>query len=161
MFIQHKQLKNLNIPAGKVVHLHFAPSQVQLAFAGYPPQLSQAYLLQILGGNKVLVVVAFYLSESQSSIFFVPKSGEVSISSADSVYEEGSDFIESMGFVLIETDYHLLSEQEKTLYWSDLPICKLITKEKPKVDIKLNKDDELKKFRIRSLKSIGRFLASM
>ena len=55
MFIQHKQLKSLNVPAEKVSHLHSASSRVQLAFSGYPPQLCQAYLLQITGGDKVLL----------------------------------------------------------------------------------------------------------
>ena len=100
MFIQHKQLTSLNVPAGKVAHLHSAASSVQLAFSGYPPQLCSAYLLQISGGNKVLIVVAFYLAESQCSIFFVPKFGELPAEDAEAVYEEGYSFVESMGFVL-------------------------------------------------------------
>ena len=162
MFIQHKQLKSLNVPAGKVAHLHSASSSVQLAFAGYPPQLCRAYLLQISGGSKVLIVVAFYLAESQCSIFFVPKFGELPAEDAEEVYEEGYSFVESMGFVLTETDYHLLSEQKKQIYWPSLPICRPPVKtpaEKPAVAAKA--EDEMKKLRSHSLKSLGRFFASM
>ena len=162
MFIQHKQLKSLNVPAKKVAHLHSASSRVQLAFAGYPPQLCQAYLLQILGGNKVLIVVAFYLIESQCSIFFVPKFGELPVEDAEAVYEEGYGFIESMGFVLTETDYHLLPEPKKHSYWIALPICKPPRKNPVKKSAAVIKsEDEIEKLRLRSLKSLGRFFASM
>lgn len=162
MFIQHKQLKSLSVPAAKVAHLHSASSSVQLAFADYPPQLCRAYLLQISGGSKVLIVVAFYLAESQCSIFFVPKFGELPAEDAEAVYEEGYSFVESMGFVLTETDYHLLSEQKKQLYWKALPICQPPIKTpvaKPVVVAKA--EDEMKKIRSRSLKSLGRLFASM
>ena len=162
MFIQHKQLKSLNIPAGKVGHLHSASSSVQLAFAGYPPQLCRAYLLKIAGGDKVLVVVAFYLAESQRSIFFVPKFGELPDAESEQVYEEGYGFVESMGFILNETDYHLLSEPQKQAYWKALPICQLPRKNEPvKSADSIKADEELKKLRSHSLKSLGRFFASM
>jgi len=117
MFIQHKRLKYLNVPAEKVTHLHSASSKVQLAFPGHPPQLCQSYLLQISGEGKVLVVVAFYLVESQCPIFFVPKFGELPEEDVEEVYEEGYSFVESMGFSLTETDYHVLSDKKKQSYW--------------------------------------------
>lgn len=162
MFIQHKKLKSLNVPAAKIAHLHSASSSVQLAFADYPPQLCQAYLLQISGGNKVLIVVAFYLSESQCSIFFVPKFGELPPENAEEVYEEGYSFVESMGFVLTETDFHLLSEQKKQLYWKALPICQIAIKTPTKTPVVVVKAEaEMKKLRSRSLKSLGQLFASM
>ena len=162
MFIQHKQLKSLNVPAEKVVHLHTASSSVQLAFAGFSPQLCQAYLLQISGGNKVLIVVAFYLAESQCSIFFVPKFGELPAEDAAAIYEEGYSFVESMGFVLTESDYHLLSHTKKQQYWASLPMSRL-PELKPNIKpVFTTKDDEeLSKLRLRSLKSLGRVFASM
>lgn len=169
MFIQHKSLNYLNIAAEKIVHLHAASSSVQLAFAGFPPQLCKAYLLQIAGGKKVLVVVAFYLVDSQRSIFFVPKHGEVPVSDAEQVYEEGYSFVESMGFVLTETDYHLLALNKKQTYWAALPIC-----QRPKTvqdtpehtqDIALDTDStaeiDIQSLNDRSLESLGRFLASL
>jgi len=162
MFIQHKQLKSLNVPAEKIVHLHTASSSVQLAFAGFSPQLCQAYLLQISGGNKVLIVVAFYLAESQCSIFFVPKFGELPAEDAAAIYEEGYNFVESMGFVLTESDYHLLSLTKKQQYWASLRISRL-PELKPNIkSVVMTKDDEeLSKLRLRSLKSLGRVFASM
>ena len=175
MFIQHKQLKYLNVSAEKVTHLHSASSSVQLAFAEYPPQLCRAHLLQISGGNKVLIVVAFYLTENQCSICFVPEFGEVSSADAEETYEEGYSFVESMGFVLTETDYHLLSVKKKQSYWTALPICQPPKKQEPdapvSTEIPVQESDtpvsaempvqEIEKLRSRSLKSLGRFFASM
>ena len=162
MFIQHKQLEYLNVPAEKVTHLHSASSGVQLAFAEYPPQLCQAYLLQISGGNKVLIVVAFYLTDNQCSICFVPEFGEVSSADAEETYEEGYSFVESMGFDLTETDFHLLSAKKKKSYWTVLPICQPPKKQEPDAPVfaEITVQD-IEKLRLCSLKSLGRFFASM
>lgn len=162
MFIQHKELRSLQVPAEKITHLHAATSNIQLAFAGYQPQQCQAYLLQISGGNKILTLVAFYLSDSRRSIFFVPSAGELPLAEADRIYEEGYSFAESMGFILSETDFHLLSLQKKKDYWASLPICREGTElfsDSSSVSVVENKDVE--SLRIRSRKSLGRFLASM
>ncbi len=162
MFVQHKELRSLQVAAEKISHLHSASSSVQLAFAGYPPQLCHAYLIQIFSSDKVLIVVAFYLAESDCSIFFVPKFGELPVSDADRAYEEGYSFVESMGFVLTETDYHLLSQPKKITYWSALPICKQPRAVKPKKPAAtIQADKELEVLRLRSKKSLGRFLAAM
>jgi len=162
MFIQHKQLKSLNVPAEKVSRLHYASSSVQLAFAGYPPQLCQAYLLQINGRDKVLVVVAFYLEESRCSIFFVPKFGELPEEDAEPVYEEGYGFVESMGFVLTETDYHLMSAEKKLGYWTQLPICQTAKGADAGTPSAVVKDDAvLNNYRQVSLKSLGRLFSSL
>lgn len=161
MFVQHKSLKSLNVAAQKIAHLHVASSSLQLAFPGYAPQLCRAYLLQISGSSKVLILVAFYLMESQCTIFFVPKRGEVYPRDAERMYEEGYLFAESMGFVLTETDYHLFSQDKKQKYWTELPICQ------PPRDIvgtggnQEMLESDLDKLRERSLGSLGRFLASM
>ena len=169
MFVQHKQLKSLNVAAEKIAHLHASSGSVQLAFAGFPPQLCSAYLLQVSGAKKVLIVVAFYLMESQRSIFFVPKFGEVEKIDAEKIYEEGHSFVESMGFILTETDYHLLSADRKKPYWDVLPICQ-VPKPEEKQSLKQSAgtqnldpayEKELKALSACSLESLGRFLASM
>ncbi len=169
MFIQHRQLRHLQVSAAKVSHLHRASGSVQLAFPGYLPQLCNAYLLQIAGDDKTLVVVAFYLKESQSSIFFVPKQGEVPAKESERVYEEGYVFVESMGFVLTETDYHLFSAEKRHVYWKSLPICQppknpVVTKPslvKNSVENVSATEETMNKLRSKSLQSMGRFMASM
>jgi hypothetical protein len=162
MFIQHKQLKSLNVPAEKIDRIHAASSSVQLAFADYSPQLCQAYIFQISGGGKVLVVVAFYLTDSECSIFFVPKFGELPADDVEEVYEEGFAFVESMGFVLTETDYHLLSPEKKQLFWNGLSICQPAKNQQDERSPEsLIADEKLKKLKLKSQKSLGRFFASL
>lgn len=165
MFIQHKQLKNLNVAVEKIASLHSASSGVQLAFSGFPPQTCQAYLMRIVGGQKVLIVVAFYLTESCCSIFFVPRHGEVSIADAEKVYDEGYSFIESMGFILNETDFHLLSEDKKKSYWQALPIAKpsklADSTDDRSRDLQVAQRKKLQHLSAVSSESLGRFLASM
>ncbi|PLY03141.1 MAG: hypothetical protein C0622_04785 [Desulfuromonas sp.] len=169
MFVQHKQLKTLNVPAEKVVHLHLADGGVQLAFAGYPPQFCRAYLVQVTDGQKALVVVAFYLMKSQESIFFVPKGGQVSVAQVAGVYDEGYTFVESMGFMLTESDFHLLSEQEKKKYWYALPICRsvqagaavVISSSEEQTEKAYPTSEVLQELTQIGLESLGRYLASI
>ncbi len=168
MFVQHKQLKVLNVPATKVARLNTSGCNVQMAFPDYPPQLCAAYLVSLSSGDRVLVVVAFYLSESHQSIFFVPKGGEVAVEEAEATFEQGFVFAETMGFVLNETDYHLLSTADQQKLWTALPICQktAANSETAKADKALAQGtaiqkDNLEEYRERSLKSLGRFLSSM
>lgn len=168
MFIQHRQLKVLNVPAAKVARLNASGCNVQMAFPGYPPQLCAAYLISLTSGSKVLIVVAFFLSESRQAIFFVPKCGEVSVEEAEETFDDGFVFAESMGFVLNETDYHLLSSADQQKLWSSLPICRTSVPATATETIKVTavqnqpkQQDDLDKYRARSLKSLGRFLSSM
>jgi len=161
MFIQHKQLKFLSAPASKVTHLQSSPSAIQLAFSGYPPQPCRAYLLQLGGGGKALVIVAFYLLESRRTVFFVPEIGEVPLAQADKVYEEGNDFVESMGFILTQADFHLLSPAEKQNYWGKVPITTPPDEAVAKKENTLLEQEDLQQLRDQSLASLGRYLASM
>ena len=94
---------------------------------------------------------------------------------AEETYEEGYSFVESMGFVLTETDYHLSSVKKKQSYWTALPICQPPKKQEPdtpvSTEIPVQESDapvsaeipvqEIEKLRSRSLKSLGSFFASM
>jgi len=169
MFIQHQQLKVLNVPAAKVARLNSSSGDVQMAFPGFPPQMCRAYQVSLTSGSKVLILVAFYLSESQQTIFFIPKIGEVAVEDAERVFEEGFVFAESMGFALGETDFHLLSSEDQQKLWSSLPICQKLAvpaASQPGPNVSPGKEgapgeDDLEKYRKRSLESLGRFLSSM
>ncbi len=168
MFIQHKQLKVLKVPAAKVARLNTSASNVQLALSGYPPQLAAAYLVALAGGNKVLILVGFHLLESKESIFFVPQQGEVPVEETESIFEEGFVFAESMGFVLSETDYHLLSAADQQQLWQSLPICNAGVTSSTGSSVTQQESSgkpvagsDLESYRQRSLESLGRFLASL
>ena len=166
MFVQHQQLKVLTVPATKVARLNTSASTVQLAFNGYPPQVAEAYLVALSGGNKVLILVGFYLTESKTSIFFVPQQGEVPVEEIEPVFEEGFVFAESMGFILSETDYHLLASEDQQRLWQSLPICRAIGASSPAQTATESQGDlvagsGLEIYRQRSLESLGRFLSSM
>lgn len=163
MFIQHKQLTFLSAPATRVSSLQSSPSAIQLAFSGFSPQPCRAYLLQLVGGGKALVIVAFYLLESRRNIFFVPEKGEVPLAQVSKMYEDGNEFIESMGFVLMESDFHLLSPVNKQKYWEKLPITQPpeATVNKPDNLVPGKNEEDLQLLREKSLASLGRYLASL
>jgi hypothetical protein len=161
MFVQSKQLTHLAVPASKIDHLHMASSSVQLALAGFPPQPCRAYLLQLTGGGKAMVVVAFYLAESDRSVYFIPRQGEVAQAEAEAVYEKGYEFVETMGFHLMETDFHLLRPAERQGYWEKLPISKPPAASAAGVATKIADEIVPESAEEKCLASLGRFLASM
>ncbi len=166
MFVQHKQLKFLNVPPSKVSRLNTSAYSIQLALPDYKPQMAAAYLVALAGGAKVLVVVGLHLAESKASVFFVPKQGEVPVEEAERVFEEGFVFAESMGFVLNETDYHLMSNQDQQELWASMPISKLSDQASGAISpadqtSRSGSKDELDSYRQRSLESLGRFLSSL
>lgn len=162
-FNQHKKLNFLSAPAARVAKLHSSSAAVQLSFSGYSPQPCRAYLLQLSGGGKALVLVAFYLTETGCTVFFVPEKGEVPANLADRIYEQGYQFAESMGFVLTETDYHLLSTTEKEKYWNKLPITRppQAPAAQQAADVPRKGEEEMQLLREKSLSSLGRYLASL
>ncbi len=163
MFVQHKNLKSLSISASKVTHLHAASSSVQLAFAGFPPQLCSAYLVWVSSGDKSLIVIGFYLKESECSVFFVPKGGEVLSTQALEVYQHGLNFVESMGFVLGETDFHLMPAAKKERFWNSLPISQLPKKLSDATPQSATPVEDARSQEIRKQcrASLGRFLSGM
>lgn len=211
MFIERKQLKLYSFPAEKVVRLSSSCGDIQMTFPGFPPQRCGAHLVALNRDNKLLIVAGFYLSETCESIFYVPEDGEVESGDIEDAFDEGVQFVESMGFVLNETDYHLLPEANKKKVWASVSICQTeeqkqakLTALKEKAERQANQDqkqeqdqkppateeiiaslaeegpadneavpqhqvteknevpsDPLDVYRERSLKSLGRFLASM
>lgn len=166
MFVQHKQLHYLQVGSDRVGHLHISSSPVQLAFVGFPPQLCQAYLARLDGRQKILIVVAYYLTESRETVFFVPRCGEVEFAKADEIYEEGYAFVESMGFVLTETDYHLLAAAKKQAFWQALPICQRPALAPTSLGrspglADEQRSNELQQSKSRCRESLGRLLASL
>lgn len=165
MFVQHKQLKFLNVPASKVSRLNTSAYSIQLALPGHAPQMAAAYLAALAGGARVLVVVGLHLADSGRSVFFVPKRGEVPVEDAERVFDEGFVFAESMGFVLNETDFHLMSNEDQQKVWASMPISPSAG-ETPGVALgqcsgQPQSADALESYRHRSLESLGRFLSSM
>ncbi len=164
MFVQHKQLKFLNVSASRISRLNTSAYGIQLALPGHVPQMAAAYLVAVAGGSKVLVVVGLHLADSDTSVFFVPQSGEVPVEDAERVFEEGFVFAESMGFVLNETDYHLMSTQDQQNLWASMPISRRSGETSAFAETSaassINSED-LETYRQRSLESLGRFLSSM
>lgn len=166
MFVQHKQLKVLSVPASKVARVNTSVATVQLALTGFPSQGAEAYLVALSGGNKVLVLVGFYLTESKVAVFFVPQHGEAPVEEIEQIFDEGFIFAESMGFILSETDFHLLSSDDQQKLWQSLPICQSAQSAAAKPAVIERSEHsvtgiDLESYRQRSLASLGRFLSSL
>jgi len=123
MFVEHNTVNLSTFPADKVVRIHSSCGDIQMTFPGFPPQRCGAHLVALNKDSKLLIVAGFYLSESCETVFFAPDEGAVEFGDLEAAFDDGLQFVESMGFILSETDYHELSETNKQKTWASLSIC--------------------------------------
>lgn len=125
MFIQQKNLPQLNLPVQRVEVLYRSGNDVQLALPGLTPQRASAFLLKLKDATKGQVVIGLHLLLSQSNIFYLTDRHQLSIEQADLEFEAGIEFAESMGFVLFNAELSQMLAPEREIYWQSLPICRL------------------------------------
>lgn len=122
MFQWDKTIKSMGVPVGEVVHLHRSMRDVQLALPGLPAQEATAYLCQHRTSQGVGTAAAFHLHKSNELAFYVDTPIVVADGKADAVLDMALMFVESMGFLMTDLDIHLLSESDRALLWSSLPL---------------------------------------
>jgi len=122
VFLWDKSASILDVSADKVVHLLRSMRAVQLALPGMSVQQATAYLCQYRGGTGIVTVAAFHLEKQQRLAFYFSDPKEVPAAKADSLLDQGMNFVESMGFLLADLDFHLLSASDRDLLWGSLPL---------------------------------------
>lgn len=122
MFQWDKTIKSMGVPVGEVIHLHRSMRDVQLALPGLPAQEATAYLCQHKTSQGVGTAAAFYLHKSNQLAFYVDTPIVVTDGKAEAVLDQALMFVESMGFLMTDLDIHLLSEADRELLWSSLPL---------------------------------------
>jgi len=122
MFQWDKSIKSMDVPVGEVVHLYRSMRDVQLALPGLPAQEATAYLCQHKTSQGVGTIAAFHLHKSNQLAFYVDSPIAVAAGKADAVLDQTLMFVESMGFLMTDLDIHLLSESDKEMLWSSLPL---------------------------------------
>lgn len=124
MFQWEKSIKSMDVPVGEVVHLYRSMRDVQLALPGLQAQEATAYLCQHKTPQGIGTVAAFHFHKSKLLAFYVDSPMVVAADKADSVLDQALMFVESMGFLIADLDIHLLSEADRDLLWSSLPLQK-------------------------------------
>ncbi len=122
MFRWHKEIERLNIPAQQVVRLQRSINDVQVALPGLPAQKATAYLCVFHSGSGVRSAVALHLRNSRRVAFYLRESGESRPQDLQRLLDEGSQFAESMGFLLGDLDIHLLEGRNRAQLWDSLPL---------------------------------------
>src|SRR5512133_2634640 len=123
MLVWDEEMRSLRIGAARVLRLHRSMQRLDVALPGKPKQKASAYVCAYVGdkgGARVAVVLD--LKETNELAFYLNDDGDAPQSEAGRLLNEGISFVESMGFMSADTDYHLLEADEKVEYWDSLPI---------------------------------------
>jgi hypothetical protein len=122
MFHWDKSINAINIPANRIVALFRSMREVQLALPGVSAQEAIAFLCQYHMDGGVATIAVFHLYKSRVLAFYRSDPQVVPEQNADSLLDQGLNFVESMGFLMTDQDLHLLNEADQEMLWASLPL---------------------------------------
>ena len=124
MFQWDKSISKLDLPVGAVVHLFRSMRDVQMGLPGMRAQEASAYLCQYQDPQGVGTTVVFHLHKSSRLAFYVGGQKVVPAGRADAMLDQALVFVESMGFLMTDLDIQLLSDSDREMLWTSLPLQK-------------------------------------
>jgi hypothetical protein len=122
MFVLHKDIQRLEVPAERVLLLQRSLSDIQIAIPGTTSQEATAYLCVFAAGKGYRIVAVLHLLSSRRLLFYLNGEGEVQQREANRILKEGIHFVESMGFILSDLDFQRLSPAARVAMWQSLPL---------------------------------------
>lgn len=174
MFDMQENLLRLEIPASRIKRLYQAMGLVQLAIPGFPTQGVGAYMVAFSQDQEqgCRVAVALHLKETARLVFYLNEAGDVPADQVEDVLEDGVIFVESMGFLLNDLEFHVLSVEEREKLWNSLPLRQGIIVPSPSVEAENKASGEekpplqhipahIEERRQRLIENIGRIMGSL
>lgn len=122
MFQWDKTTEKLNVKAAEALKLFRSMREVQMALPGLPAQEASAYLCQYQAGTLIATVAVFHMHDSNQLAFYFSDPREVSPAQAESLLDQGLNFVESMGFLLSDMDVELMDPADRQMLWESLPL---------------------------------------
>ncbi|PLY02677.1 MAG: hypothetical protein C0623_03350 [Desulfuromonas sp.] len=117
-----EKLKRLDISAPNVLRLQRSLADLQIAIPGQKAQKATAYVCAFNTGKGVRVVVALHLKDEYKLIYYLNTEGEIHRDKASHVLNEGVNFSETLGFMMVDLDFHKMEGAEKVSFWESLPL---------------------------------------
>ncbi len=122
MFQWDKTVNAINVGADKIVHLFRSMRELQLALPGLSAQQASAFICQYHVEGGISTVAIFHLHKNEVLAFYCSDPRVVLEQESDSMLGQGLDFVESMGFLMTDQDFHLLDVADQEKLWASLPI---------------------------------------
>ncbi len=123
MFEWDKQCERLEVAPDRVRRLMCSLGDTQVALPGLPSQKSSAFLCAYEGSVGIEVVVVFLLHKSRRLAIYRDARGSVVPQKLEKRLAEALHFAESLGFLLDDMEFHLLSPHEQRVRWNLLPLA--------------------------------------
>jgi hypothetical protein len=122
MFIWQQEMERLDIPVQHIALLQRSLGDIQVALPGLPSQRATAYLCVYGEEQGLRIAVALHLKASRRVVFYLNDEGAVDRRQAQRVLQQGTQFVEAMGFLLGDVDLQRLRQQERAAMWDALPL---------------------------------------
>lgn len=123
MLVLVNEMRSLDIAPSRVLRLHRSMQRLEVAIPGYLPQKASAFVCAYIGekgGARVAAVL--HLKETDELVFYLNNDGDAPQSEAGRLLNEGITFVESMGFLTADAEYHLVSAEKKEKLWAGVPL---------------------------------------
>jgi len=123
MFAADPRITHIPAAREQVVSLHASLNKPHIAVPGKQAQEVQAYLVGV--GSSAGTLTAFvylYLSETREPVVYIdPQRLRLSPADYPAVEADAVAFVESMGFMLENLNYHALSPEQQAALLASLP----------------------------------------
>ncbi|MBI5526774.1 MAG: hypothetical protein HY897_10615 [Deltaproteobacteria bacterium] len=111
-----------------VITVYESMNNIQIASAGKAPEPAKAYIVGFRNKRGSFSMLAYlYFGGSQSREIYAPEIADFELDAYSVAEEDGVQFLESMGFMMHNLNYRMLSHDQQTalkkelpLFWTDL-----------------------------------------
>ncbi|MBN1880596.1 MAG: hypothetical protein JW885_00360 [Deltaproteobacteria bacterium] len=112
MFVLTDTIERIDAAVDEILTIKISVNQPFVAVAG-PTGKTQASIVTLSRKNRVFVYMCFYNMSENVRLFFHNEKGPVKPSRKESLEKEAVQFLENMGFIIIDSNFRNLSDTEK------------------------------------------------
>jgi len=112
MFVITDTIERIDAPADEILSFFVSINQPSLAVAG-PSGKTQASIVSLSQKNRVSVYVCFHNMTENMRLFFHNDKGPVKASKRENLEAEAVQFLENMGFIIINRNFQSLPATER------------------------------------------------
>ena len=153
MFSIDERFRGLPASREQVLSLYQSINSPHLAIPGKPAGPAQAFVLGLRGSGGFAVFIYLYLSEAQDCAVYVPGRRAASQDDYQQDEAEALAFVESMGFMMDNSNWRSLAQATQEELLKTLPVFFRDPKQVPAVQQKVEQKRN-------AATTLGRFLAA-
>ncbi len=123
MYDAHPEMKAISVGREQVISLIKSINSPIVAAAGKQPEPAKAYIIGCANPSGMFTIFIYlHLVQSKECVIYLPEQTEVARDSFHATELEALQFVESMGFMVDNLNYHAMSPEQRSSLLKSLPV---------------------------------------